>query len=779
MADLERRITYTNSAFRRMVGRPLDELIGLPVEGLTAPSSLGVSSGHLDRLEKSGEPQRYSKTYAHSDGREIPVEVLVDLYRDPEGQPCGFYAFITEMSEQRRTEAALRQSEERFRQLYDEAPFGYHEIDASGRILMVNQTECDMLGYTREELIGRLIFDFIAEDERAAAQRAVRDRMAGDTTQQFVERTYVTRDGRKLALAIENRAIRDASGRIVGMRSTAQDVSWRRRAEADLVASERRVRALFEGIEDAVIVHDLDGRILDANPSICRWLGYSREEMLGLRTSDIDDPSFAAGYSERLARQVRDGRLRVEGQYRTKSGRVIPVDINTSLIQLEDQKVVLAVVRDITERKAFEETRRQFAEAQLKNAWEIEAKNRQLRQSEARYRQLTEGCLDAIVVTDSRGRITLFNPAAEHTFGTTATAWIGRPLAELFSPQEAREELMNSLEEYLRTGASHLVGQTFERMGLRESGGPFPLEVSLSAIEMSGEIQFMAAIRDQVERQRMRQMLMQSEKLASIGLLSAGVAHEINNPLAYIANNLAVLERDVTGILAMVSAYESAGWTLEAEAPEAAERVATLSEELDWQYVRENVGRLIARTRDGVQRVANIVQNLRGLARTAPPKLEPAQLQDLIAAAIEMVQGRLRRGGVEIELDVRTAPKLLCVPSQIGQVILNLLVNAIQATEESTPPPGGHRIRVSTRSTPTEQVVEIADTGPGIPAEALPRLFDPFFTTKPVGEGTGLGLSISHGIVTGHGGRIEVESEPGQGSRFRVVLPVRPESRTS
>ncbi len=769
ITDFAGRLVHVNQAFQKLVGRSAEELRQMTYNELTPDRWRGVSEPYLALLRDTGKAQRFEKAYGLPDGRELPIEVAVDLYCDEQGKPTGYYAFITDIGERKRTEAALRASEERFRRLYDEAPFGYHEIDVDGRILMVNRTECEMLGYTREEMLGRPIYDFLVESQRDLARNAVRERFKGGRPVMSVERCYRTKDGREIILGIENRLTRDAAGNVVSIRSTTQDITWRKQAEAALIASERRARALFEGIEDAIFVHSLDGHILDANPSACRRLGYTREELLQLTTSDIDEPGFATGFEDRLQRQLRDGHLRIEGRHRTKGGRVMPVDINTSTIQLEDQTVVLAVIRDITERKALEETRRQFAEAQLKNAWEIEAKNRQLLQSEARYRQLTEGCLDAIVVTDQRGRITLFNSAAEQSFGYTSQEIVNHPLHDLFAC-DIRDEVDSSLEEYLRTGSSQLVGQTCELNGCRKTGEVFPLEISLSAIEVSGEIQFMGAIRDQMERQRMRQMLMQSEKLASIGLLSAGVAHEINNPLAYIANNLAVLQRDLHGVIQMIETYEQASDQMAVALPEVVAKARALSEEMDWPYVRENLDRMILRTRDGVQRVATIVQNLRGLARTSPPRKEPALLCDLVSAAIDMVQGRIRRNNIEIKVENLATAKIQCVPSQIGQVILNLLVNAIQAIEE-TRRQEGNEVKIVIQQHASTQSIEIRDTGCGITADAMDRLFDPFFTTKPVGEGTGLGLSITHGIVTGHGGQLEVESVPGHGSVFRIVLP--------
>src|SRR5262249_9166238 len=180
------------------------------------------------------------------------------------------------------------------------------------------------------------------------------------------------------------------------------------------------------------------------------------------------------------------------------------------------------------------------------------------------------------------------------------------------------------------------------------------------------------------------------------------------------------------------------------------------------------------RTRDGVQRVANIVTNLRSLARTAPAKMETVLVSDLLESALEMLRGRMRRHNIEIQVDHSSdAPRLTCLASQISQVVLNLLINSGQASEATGREQGG-LIRFQTAPKDGELVITVADNGCGIEPESLPQLFDPFFTTKSVGEGTGLGLSISHGIVSGHGGRIEVESPAGGGTCFRGGLPIKP-----
>jgi len=768
--NFEGRFIVVNRAFEELTGFNAQELLAMTLESLTPESWHASMKEALAAIRATGKSARYEKEYRRKDGRIVPIEALVDLDCDDNGLSKGFYAFVTDISERKQVEQALRESEERFRRLYDEAPVGYHEIDVEGRILSINRTECEMLGVVREDVVDRSVFDFVAEEFREEARRGFPAKVRGDHPLRTIERTFETHDGRRLTVSIEERFKRDDQGNVTGIRSTVQDITERKRTEAALVASERQNRALFEGIEDSIFVHATDGRILDVNPAACRMLGYTRDELLSMTTSDVDAPEFAAGFEERLAKQLEEGHLSCEGRHRTKDGRVIPIDINTSTILFNNERAVLAVSRDITERKALEETRRQFADSQMRNAREMQAKNLELTASEARYRQLTEGCLDAVVVADRDGQITLFNPAAEKIFGRSADQVVGRPIT-LLMPQAFRDLDDCGFTAALEARQPSIVGRTVELKGRRGNGEEFPLELSLSAIEVAGELQYIGSIRDQTERQRMRAMLAQSEKLASIGLLSAGVAHEINNPLAYVANNLAVLERDMKSVLEMIALYEQGRPDLAQAAPQVIEAIDALADELDWSYVRENLGRMLTRTREGVQRVANIVQNLRGLARTSPPKMESAAIPDMLESALEMIRGRLRRHNIEFVVEHGNVPRLNCVPSQISQVILNLLINAAQAIESSGRTEGG-RIRFATALEGEMVCITMSDNGCGIPAESLPQLFDPFFTTKSVGEGTGLGLSISHGIVTGHGGRIEVESRSEGETCFRIFLPL-------
>jgi PAS domain S-box-containing protein len=392
-----------------------------------------------------------------------------------------------------------------------------------------------------------------------------------------------------------------------------------------------------------------------------------------------------------------------------------------------------------------------------------------LRASESRYRQLTEETHDAIVVADQQGKITLFNPAAQAIFGYSETDVRAQPLTTLM-PAEFRDAHRAGFQRFLDTREARLVGRTVELRGLRKSGDTFPLELSLSAIDLPEGVGFLGAIRDMTERVRLQGRVVQAEKLASIGLLSAGVAHEINNPLAYVSNNLAVLERDLRGLALVLAAYEEGRPILETANPELAERIASLTLENDLPYIQATLGPILESTRQGVKRVSRIVQNLREFARLDQAAIDRLDLNAAISRCLELIRGRLERHHIDVVQNLGEIPPIVCAPGQINHVILNLLLNAQQAIVETGRERG--RIEIGTQANRREVILEITDDGCGIPQEIHSRIFDAFFTTKPVGEGTGLGLSISHSIVSDHGGRIELESTPGQGSRFRVILPV-------
>ncbi|MBL8306608.1 MAG: GHKL domain-containing protein [Rubrivivax sp.] len=268
--------------------------------------------------------------------------------------------------------------------------------------------------------------------------------------------------------------------------------------------------------------------------------------------------------------------------------------------------------------------------------------------------------------------------------------------------------------------------------------------------------------------QRAQDQLVQSEKLASIGQLAAGVAHEINNPVGYVFSNFGTLEKYLAELFRMLAAYEEAEPLL-AGTP-AAGRLAALREEIELDYLKEDVPQLMNESREGISRVRKIVQDLKDFSHVdARREWEWADLHRGIDSTLNIVNNEIKYKA-DVVKDYGQLPQVQCLSSELNQVFMNLLVNAAHAM------PGGEKgrgtIHVRTGTEGGEVWVEIEDNGCGIAKENLGRIFDPFFTTKAVGQGTGLGLSLSYGIVQKHHGRMEVDSETGRGTRFRVTVPV-------
>ncbi|WP_429003089.1 ATP-binding protein [Xanthomonas sacchari] len=262
-----------------------------------------------------------------------------------------------------------------------------------------------------------------------------------------------------------------------------------------------------------------------------------------------------------------------------------------------------------------------------------------------------------------------------------------------------------------------------------------------------------------------QEKLLQSEKMASIGQLAAGVAHEINNPIGYVHSNLGSLQEYLRSLFTLIEAYERA---LRAPDPKALiPEIDDIRNRFDIDFISRDLPQLMAESREGIERVTRIVRDLKDFSYSG--REESWKLVDLhsgLESTINIIWNELKYK-VTLERHYGNLPLVECLPSELNQVYMNLLLNAGQAIGERG------TIVVSTGQDGEEVWIEFKDSGAGIPADLLQRIFDPFFTTKPVGSGTGLGLSISYGIVNKHHGRIDVSSVVGEGSTFRIVIPVR------
>lgn len=265
---------------------------------------------------------------------------------------------------------------------------------------------------------------------------------------------------------------------------------------------------------------------------------------------------------------------------------------------------------------------------------------------------------------------------------------------------------------------------------------------------------------------RAQEQLLQSEKLASIGQLAAGVAHEINNPISFVFSNFGTLQTYLADLLRVLAQYEQAEQFI--ANPQMVEQIAALRQQVDLDFLMDDVPVLMSESREGIERVRKIVQDLKDFSRVdAHQDWQWANLHHGIDSTLNIVNNEVKYKA-DIVKEYGDIPEVECLPSQINQVIMNIVVNGAQAISG----PRG-RITIRTGTDEGQVWIEIADNGSGIPKPILSRIFDPFFTTKAIGSGTGLGLSLSYGIIQKHHGRIDVQSEPGVGTRFRIELPIK------
>lgn len=291
----------------------------------------------------------------------------------------------------------------------------------------------------------------------------------------------------------------------------------------------------------------------------------------------------------------------------------------------------------------------------------------------------------------------------------------------------------------------------------------FQAEQQLSA-KLEHERSELKALNDKLSMAQSQ--LLQSEKMAAIGQLAAGVAHEINNPIGFISSNLQTLQDYAARLLKLTALYEKIVSKTGNETFLAMQR--DTQQRLQFDFVRQDLPDLLAESIDGIDRVSEIVKNLKAFSHVDNAQWQPASLVDGLENTLKIAANQLKYK-VEIHREyAENLPQVYCQPNQINQVFLNLLVNAAQAMD--------HKGHLYLRAWQQENSVciEVQDTGPGIAPEHMQRLFEPFFTTKPVGSGTGLGLSLSYSIVKKHHGDILVRSVPGQGASFVVILPVSP-----
>ncbi len=408
---------------------------------------------------------------------------------------------------------------------------------------------------------------------------------------------------------------------------------------------------------------------------------------------------------------------------------------------------------------------------------------RKLRESERRYRVLADYASDLVVRVDASGRLLYVSPSVKEMLGWEIDELTPNPVRDIIHPEDISMLAQTMKQLHLVGGTSTAIYRTRHKDGhyiwieararaVPSGEGHAASEVVFACRDVTGRKEAEQALEQRnVELEASNEklagaqtQLLQSEKMASVGQLAAGVAHEINNPIGYVRSNLTSLTQYWQKISSVLEAYDQLEAALPVVTPEW-KAVQALKQRVELDYVRHDIVSLLAESVEGVTRVEKIVRDLRDFSHVDQAEWMTADIHECIDSTLNVVWHELKYKG-EVVKHYGDLPLVQCLPFQLKQVFMNLLVNAAHAIERQG------IITIRTEREHADVRISFTDTGKGIEPAILKRIFDPFFTTKAIGVGTGLGLSVSYGIIQKHGGTIEVASEVGKGTTFTIRLPI-------
>ncbi len=691
--ELDGWVLDVNPAACRLHGMERAELIGRSVFDLVPPGQREAVRRDFARMV-ADEVSVIEGVSQHKDGRAVSVEVRISriAYRN---RPA-LLLHVRDVTARRNAVLALQESRLSLEKAQQIGQIGSWQSDPSreGRLVWSAETE-RIFGFTPGEFDGRVetFFALLHPEDRETVAQAAQAALAGERPYDL-EHRIVRRDGQTRWVREQADVERDAAGQPVRMIGVVQDITERRKAEESL----EMMRVCVDRAGDSVFWISREGGILYVNDAGCTGRGYSREELLGMRISDLD-PDYQPGVWAAHFEHLKFHRtVTLETRHRAKDGQAFPVEVSANYVHIGGQEFNFAFVRDITARRAAEEKIRQLAAFPELNP-------------------------NPVLEFSADGALIYHNRAASELSRSLGVPDIGALL-----PADTREIVLSCL------------AANQPRLRIETALGPRMLSWSFYPI---GELRTVHCYVGEItERLRLEEQLRQSQKMEAIGQLAGGVAHDFNN------------------ILTVIQGYGS---------------MLLLTGDPSDETV-ESVRQIVAAS----ERAANLTRQLLLFSRRQVMQPGLLNLNDLVTSLVKMLQ---RIVGEDVKQQLHLHPRPLTVYGDAGmldQVLMNLVVNARDAM------PGGGRLIIETaekvlteadaalipNATPGRYAcLSVTDSGSGIAPEALPHIFEPFFTTKEIGKGTGLGLATVFGIVQQHGGALQVESEVGRGTTLHIFLP--------
>jgi len=700
-------VVDANAAAVAFYGWSREELQGMEI------SRINIMSAEEIRLEiqAAKEALRTHFFFRHrlADGTLRDVEIYSGPIR-ARGRDL-LLSIIHDITQRRKTERALRESEHRLRTILQTTADGFWIIDMQGRVTDVNESYLAMSGYDREEVLGASIGALDAEEEPEGTRARIRRIM--EEGSELFEARHRRKDGTILPLEVSATYMKEGEDGI--FICFARDLS-------DKKEREERINLLAQMLDTApgsITVHDEEGRFLYANQKTLELHGYDdRDEFMSLNLGELDTPESAALMEERVQQIVEGGGASFQVFHFRRDGSSFPLEIWTKAIQWSGKPAILSVATDISERKAAEEA---------------------LWANQEKYQALFDQSLDGIYLHDLEGNILDVNQEALNQSGYSRDELLTMSVFDFLPDTSMRVQIIETWKGW-EPGDSFKI----EEYHIRKDGGHYPVEIKTGKVRFGGLERILAVTRDLTDSRQLEEQLRQSQKMEAVGRLAGGIAHDFNNMLNVILGHAEL------GMEAIPADHALAG---------------------DLQEIREAAGRS-----------AELTRQLLAFARRQT--VEPRVLD--LNQAVESLLSMLRRLIGE-DLNLLWEPGALqhpvrMDPAQLDQILANLVVNARDAISELV-----GTITIETEELEVDEeaaaanpefrpgryaVLSVSDDGCGMDEETRQLVFEPFFTTKPTGSGTGLGLSTVYGVVSQNEGFIHVYSEPGQGSTFRIHLPI-------
>jgi len=713
-------IVHANPKFEKMFGYGPDELTGKRVTDIDADTDRPageVAEEIRTEIKRSGV-WRGEILQRRKDGTQFWSAVTGSIFHHPQFGEVGIsiHQDITELKE---AQDALQESEERFRNIFEQSSIGVALLGLDHRMARANPAFCRMLGYSEAELRTMTPLDITLPDDRPHCGSLLERLDRGEIPVVKMEKRYVKKSGEIIWISLTASVIRDREGRPLCGLGMVEDISERKKSEKKLAEQ----AALLNLAQDSISVRDLQGRIIFWNRGAQDTYGYSAEEAMGRKPKDLLHTRYPLPLEEIEHIVLTQGAWEGELEQVTRDGKPIVVASRWSLWRDERgaPRAILAINRDITHRKRMEE---------------------QLRSVTERLSLATRSALIGIWDWDLRSNTTVWDDTHFEIFGIPKV--VPMPYEEF--TRRVHPEDWPKVQASLQRAIQGKTQDFVEFRILRPDGSIRYLVCAEGVVldEHDNVVRVVGTAMDITERKRMeaeievnKEQLVTSARLSALGMMAGNIAHEINNPVG-------IIHALASNLIDMVEQEETAP--------------------------PEVVARSGRRIRQTAERISGIVKSLLQISREgSSDRFRTTRIGKILNETVEICQERFRSNGVELILPHR-APELsvACREAQIAQLLLNLLQNALDAVVEQT---GERWVRVDVTPKDDHVVIAVTDSGPGVPPELRSRIMEPFFTTKPVGKGTGLGLSLSKTIAEEHGGRLEFGEDHGN-TCFSLALPM-------